>query len=70
MNSIGLTKSEANRRLLSEGPNLLASAAPRNYFQLFIGVLREPMLSLLVSAGVINLIVSENLDASICSRFF
>ena len=65
MNSIGLTKSEAKRRLLSEGPNLLPSAKPRNYFQLFIGVLREPMLSLLVSAGVINFIVSENLDASI-----
>ena len=65
MNSIGLTKSEAERRLLSDGPNLLPSAKPRNFFQLFIGVLREPMLSLLVSAGVINFIVSEILDASI-----
>lgn len=65
MNSIVLTKSEAERRLLSEGLNLLLSAKPRNYFQLFIGVLREPMLNLLVSAGVINLIVSEILDVSI-----
>lgn len=65
MNSIGLTKSEAEHRLLSEGSNLLPSAKPRNYFQLFVGVLREPMLSLLVGAGVINLIVSEILDASI-----
>lgn len=65
MNSIGLTKSEAERRLFSDGPNLLPSAKPRNFFQLFIGVLREPMLSLLVSAGVINFMVSEILDASI-----
>lgn len=65
MNSNGLTKSEAQRRLESDGPNLLPSAKPKNFLQQFIGVVREPMLTLLVAAGLINFIVSELLDASV-----
>ena len=65
MDALGLTKSEAARRLNSEGPNLLPSAKPRNVFQQFIEVVREPMLSLLVAAGLINFVVSELLDASV-----
>ena len=65
MDQFGLTKSEAARRIESDGPNLLPSAKPRNFFQQFIGVVREPMLSLLVAAGLINFIVSELLDASV-----
>lgn len=65
MNSIGLTKSEAERRLGSDGPNLLPSAKPRNFIQQFTAVLREPMLLLLVSAGLINFIVAEVLDAAV-----
>jgi len=65
VNSIGLTKSEAERQLGSDGPNLLPSAKPRNFLQQFTGVLREPMLILLVSAGLINFLVSKTLDASI-----
>lgn len=65
MDSIGLTKSEAESRLLSDGPNVLPSAKPKNFLQQFIGVVREPMLSLLLAAGLINFIVSEPLDASV-----
>lgn len=65
MDLFGLTKGEAARRLESDGPNLLPSAKPRNFFQQFIGVVREPMLSLLVAAGLINFVVSEILDASV-----
>lgn len=61
----GLTKSDAEQRLALEGPNLLPSAKPRNVIQQFIAVVREPMLSLLVAAGLINFIVSEVLDASV-----
>ena len=61
----GLTTSEAERRLASEGPNLLPNIKPRNFIQQFIGVLREPMLSLLVAAGIINFVVAEFLDASV-----
>lgn len=65
MDSTGLTKSEAERRLEFDGPNLLPSAKPRNFLQQFIGVVREPMLTLLVAAGLINFLVSEVLDASV-----
>lgn len=65
MGSTGLTKSEAERRLVSDGPNLLPSAKPKNFIQLITAVLREPMLILLVSAGVINFILAEFLDGSI-----
>ena len=65
MDAIGLTKGEAGRRLESEGPNVLPTAKPKNFLQRFIGVVREPMLTLLVAAGLINFIVSEPLDASV-----
>lgn len=65
MTSTGLTKGEAERRLKSEGPNVLPSAKPRNFVQQFVGVLREPMLILLLSAGLINFIIAKILDASI-----
>ena len=65
VNSLGLTKSEAETRLVSDGPNVLPSAKPRNLLQRFIDVVREPMLTLLVAAGLINFIVSEPLDAAV-----
>lgn len=65
MNSIGLTQSEAERRLLTDGPNLLPSAKPKSFLQQFFLVLREPLLLLLLCAGVINFAVSKILDASI-----
>lgn len=51
--------------MLSDGSNVLPSAKPRNLLQRFIGVVREPMLTLLVAAGLINFIVSEPLDATV-----
>ena len=65
MDSIGLTKGEAECRLAADGPNILPSAKPRNFVQQFFAVLREPMLLLLVSAGLINFFVAEIGDASI-----
>ncbi len=65
MNPLGLTKGEAERRLEVEGPNLLPSAKPNNVFQQFVAVVREPMLTLLVAAGLINFFLSEPLDAAV-----
>ena len=65
VDSNGLTKSEAARRLTADGPNLLPSVKPRNFIQQITSVLREPMLLLLVGAGLINFIVAEIVDASI-----
>ena len=54
----GLTDVEAARRLAEEGPNEIASAKPRNVFQIAWAVVREPMLLLLVAAGSVNLLIS------------
>jgi len=54
----GLRESEAAERLATDGPNEIASARPRNLFQIAYSVIREPMLLLLVAAGSINLLVS------------
>lgn len=59
----GLTSSEARTRLAHEGPNALPADKSRSFFALSLSVIREPMILLLVSAGVINLIIAEPLDA-------
>ncbi|MBI3430240.1 MAG: cation-translocating P-type ATPase [Actinobacteria bacterium] len=65
MDFVGLTQDEAQRRLLADGPNVLPNAKPKSFLQQFIAVLREPMLLLLLSAGIINFVISKILDASI-----
>ena len=62
---VGLTAEEAARRLAAEGPNELPTAKPRNLLQQAWTVLREPMLMLLLAAGVINFVLSELLDGII-----
>lgn len=61
----GLPDSEAQRRLGSQGPNELPSARPRSLAGQFVDVLREPMLSLLVAAGVVNFFLAEPLDGGL-----
>lgn len=58
----GLTGEQAARRLAEDGPNALPTAAPRHLWQQVLDVLREPMLLLLVAAGLINFVLSEPLD--------
>jgi Ca2+-transporting ATPase len=54
----GLTEAEAARRLAEEGPNEIASAKPRSLLRIVWEVVREPMLLLLVAAGVVNMLIS------------
>ena len=54
----GLTPQEAAQRLATEGPNEIASDRPRGLFRIAWEVVREPMLLLLVAAGVLNLVIS------------
>jgi Ca2+-transporting ATPase len=54
----GLTAAEAARRLAQDGPNEIASQQPRNVVRIAWDVVRQPMLLLLVAAGVINLVIS------------
>jgi Ca2+-transporting ATPase len=59
----GLTQEEASARLAAEGPNELPSAKPRSFLAIAWEVLREPMILLLVAAGVIYLILGEPRDS-------
>ncbi len=56
--SSGLSRAEAERRLAAEGPNEIASQKPRSAARIAWEVVREPMLFLLVAAGVIGLVIS------------
>jgi len=57
--SNGLTAAEATRRFREEGPNELAATERRGIFRALLGVLREPMLVLLVAAGALYLVLGD-----------
>ncbi len=59
----GLSAEEAARRLARDGPNLLPQRDRRHWPQLLAGVLREPMLVLLIVAAVVYLVLGEASDA-------
>ena len=65
----GLPSGVAEQRLVSDGPNELPSARPRNLLQQTADVLREPMLLLLVGAGVVYFLLAEPLDGVILMSF-
>src|SRR4051812_23577508 len=65
----GLCASEAAERLTVDGPNELPTAKPRNLAQQARDVLREPMLLLLVGAGVLYFVLAEPLDGVILMSF-
>ena len=48
----GLTSEEAAARLRRDGPNTLPQAGRRQGLDIVLSVLREPMLLLLIAAGV------------------
>ena len=60
----GLSKIEASARLAQDGPNRLPTAKPRRAYQQLISVLREPMLVLLLAAGLISYTLKEPLEAT------
>ena len=57
--SSGLTEDEAARRLRDDGPNEIAAAEQRGLLRMLLGVLREPMLILLVIAGSLYLVLGD-----------
>jgi Ca2+-transporting ATPase len=60
----GLSAAEAARRLSRDGPNTLPQRDRRRWPQLLIGVLREPMLVLLIVAAAVYLVIGETRDAA------
>lgn len=59
----GLSSSEAQRRLLRDGPNELPSSRPRNFAQIALHVLAEPMFLLLLAAAAIYVALGDILEA-------
>ena len=59
----GLSTSEAARRFSAEGPNALPSPDRRSGAAIVIGVLREPMFSLLVAAAGVYLLLGDLREA-------
>jgi len=62
MGTQGLTSAESNERLIRYGRNLLAKASNKNLFFTLFSLLREPMLLLLIGAGLISLALAELFD--------
>jgi len=59
----GLSEAEAQERLLLEGPNELPSSKKRRLLEQLAGVLKEPMILLLVATGVVYLILGDREEA-------
>ncbi|RJQ56300.1 MAG: cation-translocating P-type ATPase [Actinobacteria bacterium] len=59
----GLTEHEAKERLAAEGYNELPASKPRNVFAIAVGVVREPMLLLLIAGGIIYLLIGDVREA-------
>src|SRR5512133_1136545 len=59
----GISEDEAVARLQADGPNELPSAKPRALLALAWDVVREPMLLLLVGAGIVYLLLGELKDS-------
>jgi P-type Ca2+ transporter type 2C len=66
---VGLTASEAATRLAADGPNALARAGRRSALRIALGVLREPMLALLLAGGVAYLLLGNLTEALILLAF-
>ncbi len=60
----GLTDVEAAAQLVTDGPNELPSTSTRGLIHLILDVLREPMLLMLIVAGMLYVLVGEAVDAA------
>lgn len=65
MKVAGLSDLEAAKRLELDGPNVLPTAKPKKLFGQLVTVLREPMLLLLLGAGLISFTLGEPIEATI-----
>ena len=56
----GLSEEEVKRRLTEFGYNDLPSSSSKNIWQIILDLIREPMLLLLISCGVLYFILGDN----------
>ncbi len=66
---VGLSESQAQARLKSEGFNELPRGDRRTAFRIVLEVMREPMLALLLGGGVIYLVLGDLQEALILLVF-
>ena len=62
---VGLSSSEASNRLQNEGANELPSEDTRNTWHILRDLLKEPMIFLIVAAGIIFFLLAEVIDGVI-----
>ncbi len=66
---VGLTSEQAALRLAADGPNELPTAKRRNVVREALDVIRQPMLLLLLGAGMVNFLLAEPLDGTLLMAF-
>ncbi len=69
MDYIGLTEQEIEKKLEQNGFNELPSQKKHGFLFILIDILKEPMLLLLLCAGIIYFLLGEKRDALILSSF-
>ncbi len=65
----GLTQSQVHTCLVNEGYNELPSQKERTVFSIFASVLKEPMMLMLLGAGIIYIVLGEPRDAMMLLSF-
>ena len=65
IDTAGLTHEEAVRRLTVDGPNALPADSRAGMLRQLRSIVSEPMLLLVLTAGVVNFLLAEPLDGSI-----
>jgi Ca2+-transporting ATPase len=65
----GLTEAEARARLRADGPNELPRQSSRSVFRIALQVSKEPMIQLLVAAGLIYLVLGDQGEALMLLAF-
>jgi Ca2+-transporting ATPase len=59
----GLTHVQAVKLLEQHGPNLLPEQKPKSSLQIFLSVIKEPMILLLIVSGLIYLLLGDKIEA-------
>jgi len=62
--SVGLSAQDAAGRLAAIGPNRLKEARKKPAYLLFLAQFKEPVVLLLIAAGLITLVIGEHLDSA------
>jgi len=61
----GLTSAEAKKRLAKNGPNVLLTEKPYSRLKVFISQFKNPLIYILILAGLASFFVGEKIDAQV-----